>query len=239
MTRNSIESLLTEYDRVMDQAVMMCYATRAVELQAGSAKKIISLRKKAQRLKKNLVAAGDLANARSILCMQLFMDYVFSELGMWIGLKEEKPNGAWDWLITAQVALEAYMRIAGDNVAQFQNLKRLQALETLLFPPQRFLSSGFVIQRAKCSVCRKAYDRCEHIQGEEYLGELCRTIITKADVHEISLVDVPHDRRCRIEEISKDGVLRDVMTWRILSREKKKGVSFSGRGVVFSNHTDR
>ena len=64
---------------------------------------------------------------------------------------------------------------------------------TLLDPPYG-ISHGSIIKRAYCSICQTKVGvrwPCGHIKGEIYGGELCRQIVKKAEVAEISMVERP------------------------------------------------
>jgi hypothetical protein len=64
------------------------------------------------------------------------------------------------------------------------------------------MSIGAVVKKSECSICRSDPADCDHINGEEYDGEMCHRIITEADLLEISLVGRPAQPDARIQKIS-------------------------------------
>lgn len=66
-----------------------------------------------------------------------------------------------------------------------------------LYPYKYFMSPGYLILEAKCSICnqkRSIRNSCGHILGEIYNGEMCGREITKAEMLELSLVKNPSQK---------------------------------------------
>ncbi len=91
--------------------------------------------------------------------------------------------------------------------------ERLVQLEQLLFPPQVFMSTGMVVERAQCSVCGSEYGECGHVKGRAYMGVMCHEIVCDAKLREVSVVRDPGSKHCRVERFSDNGGWRDIMTW--------------------------
>ncbi|MBK8517630.1 MAG: hypothetical protein IPL55_15500 [Saprospiraceae bacterium] len=53
------------------------------------------------------------------------------------------------------------------------------------------------------------------------MGELCYVIIEKAELEEVSIVEIPANKHCRILTTKEDGVERDYMTWKEISKVQK------------------
>ena len=52
------------------------------------------------------------------------------------------------------------------------------------------------------------------------MGELCARIVTKCDVQEVSLVEEPASKHCRLTAVSdEDGVMRDPLSLEQLREE--------------------
>ena len=77
-----------------------------------------------------------------------------------------------------------------------------------------------MIEEAKCSICGKNYDECEHIVGKTYMGEMWYRIITKSELKEISIVENPINKKTRLIAFTKGKITRDYMTWKIIKNEK-------------------
>jgi hypothetical protein len=195
--------------------------SRAKEFQINASEKLAQLKEKMSKLKRQMIIAQDEDSANALLSFEQMIDALANELKMWIALKEDDPNSAWDSLISAQYAARTAMQ--AHNVAEGLDgyIQRLHGLERLLFPPQMFLSSGLVIANSECSICGQEYGECEHIKGKAYMGEICSRIIHHiSEVREASIVKDPADKCCRATSVSDGGVMRDVMTWREIPEGK-------------------
>jgi hypothetical protein len=100
-------------------------------------------------------------------------------------------------------------------------VRRLAAIpfqvERVLFPHIAFMSAGMIVRKSECTICGETPGECEHIRGHVYDGKSAGILVTEAELRETSLVDVPADKRCRVEQITSDGVTRDTLTWEVLS----------------------
>lgn len=136
-----------------------------------------------------------------------------SELLMWILLKKDSPNKAWDCLISAQMGYHDASRADPGFSHLTERKSLLETMETSLFPPQSFVSAGFVSSRIDCSICLQRYSKCEHLRGKPYMGKFCEVIHRNPVGDHIALVETPADKRCRITSFrTKDGY-RDKMSW--------------------------
>ena len=119
---------------------------------------------------------------------------------LFLALKQNDPDSAWNHLITAQnhshwsnneYGLAG--NIQRDCISHFNNI------ELVLFPPQSFMSISMISEKSECSICHKEFSECEHIRGEAYMGKACSEIATKIrDMHHIAIVSHPDDKRCRV-----------------------------------------
>jgi hypothetical protein len=64
------------------------------------------------------------------------------------------------------------------------------------------MSVAYVARERHCSICRSDPDGCPHIRGRVYDGQLCVSVVTRADLIEVSLVSRPVDLDARIESMS-------------------------------------
>lgn len=213
--------LLAEYDSVAHEAQTLTFLARASELQREAIEKIDQFMPKLAECKRAAVQTSDELAANTVLWMELALTGVRAELSMWLKLKSEEPEEAWDDLIRAQSRIEAASRVRrqlGQDATRFDNLlHKLLVVERALFPPQMFNSVGGVGQR-ECSICGGDYSECGHIVGRAYMGEMCHTVLRNLQVHEVSIVDNPANKRCRITHFSDNGLMRNKMTWRLEDR---------------------
>ncbi len=122
---------------------------------------------------------------------------------MWLNLKINEPDKAWDDLILAQNSNIAAIRSDEGFGHLLQRSTKLETIEKLIFPPQTFLSTGMLVGSQECSICNEEYENCEHIKGKPYMGEICRWIIKDIiELNHVAIVENPADKRCRI---IKDG----------------------------------
>ena len=170
-----------------------------------------------------------------LLGLECVTGAIASELRMYLALKAEDPDGAWDSLIVAQKALAAASRVDEGFQHCRMRLERLRVFEQVVFPLQVFMSAGTIVHELKCSICGANYDQCPHLVGLPYMGQLCSTIVTRADLDHISIVDEPADKRCRITTFTSEGVKRSCMTLREIQQvEDGDGVRVSGVAVNYS-----
>ena len=147
--------------------------------------------------------------------MTLAAEGVKYELETIINLKEDKPDIAWTFLIKAQNLVRLSIRnnpFNGDYLLGFS--KRLHLYENLLFPSMPFASRGCIVKKSECSICNDFSGDCLHIIGHAYMGEICYNILHELDLEEISIVDNPADKGCRIVSYSENGKTFDTFTHR-------------------------
>ena len=166
-------------------------------------------------MKSEAISAEQEEVANILLGYECCFDLLMHELRMWLLLKQEDPDGAWDELIAAQDSALYAARAHSGFGHVIQHYRRLEKIEELVFPPQVFVSAGMLIQRKKCSICNADYEDCEHFAGMPYMGEFCYSIVEEASLDHVSVVDHPADKRCRITEFNVQGGKRNRMTWRI------------------------
>ena len=139
---------------------------------------------------------------------------------MWLLLKEEKAENAWNELINAQDSLQAAVRAHRGFSHLSEPLKRLAMVEKIVFPPQMFMSSGLLVRTQLCSVCRADYEDCDHVAGRPYMGEFCLIVVEDFEADHVAFVDIPADKRCRVISFETQEGYRNRMTWKLEPRPK-------------------
>ena len=219
-----VESFLKEFIEVIRECERFCFMSRGKEFQQEAVKKLTTFKQKVTSLKEQMIKVKDEDSANTMLSLENLIDAMINELEMWIALKEDDPNKAWDFLISAQSAVRASAQshsIAINlNAEGYAN--KLHLLEKLLFPPQMFFSPGFVIEKAECSICGKEYGECEHVVGKAFMGKMCYRKIRKIkEIKEVSIVEEPANKGARMLQFTNDdGVTRDFMTWRRIEKDE-------------------
>jgi hypothetical protein len=210
-----------EFDEVVKDCQRYCFATRGKEFQLQACEKLTRLKYKASKIKDEVIANKDNNSANCMLSFEEMINALINELKMWIALKEDDANSAWDFLVDAQHATRTAMQAHEAANHLESHAERLHALEQLLFPPQLFVSVGVVIQSSKCSICGQQYGECDHVKGKAYMGRMCGRIIEKIqEFKEISIVKEPGSKHHRAYEFMDGGVTRDIMTWRSIPPPK-------------------
>jgi len=179
------------------------------------------------QLKQEMIQLKDEDSANLILSLEHIVLGTIEEFSMWIHLKNDDPNTAWDNFINAQnhatTAIQAHQIAEQFEIENY--IARLYALERVIFPPQVFVSAAMIIGKTTCSICGKDSDECEHLPGKPYMGEICLSVVSNIiSADHVAIVKNPADKRCRILEFP-DGHNgnRDVMTYREKESSKNAG----------------
>jgi hypothetical protein len=134
---------------------------------------------------------------------------------MWAFLKAGEFDEAWNQLILAQQsAIDAMRAHSGFQHLKEHNL-RLESIEKLVFPPQVFVSAGWLVGRQECSICGSIYGECDHLAGKPYMGQFCAIIARDLIADHTAIVENPADKRCRVTRFSAPGGMRNRMTWQV------------------------
>ncbi|MBN3569211.1 hypothetical protein SB461_32210 [Burkholderia cenocepacia] len=194
--------------------VFLCLA-RSSKLQVEQCLALDLLSRIATRVKHEAVRHGDENNANLFLGFECAIGAVRSELMMWILLKRDMPNEAWNLLVAAQMGcLDATRAHIGFAHCEHR-LNDLERLEGQIFPPQVFMSAGFVADRLDCSICGERYSKCEHLRGKPYMGQFCEVIHRNPRADHVAVVKTPADKRCRVISFKTKEGHRDKLSWEI------------------------
>lgn len=205
--------ILKDFNELAKLAQTKAFITIDIELQKEAIKTIQEYRKGLAD-KKEVYREEKLENeANLIYCLENSLLAVEYELSMLVNIKENKMSEAWSNLVDAQVIYETVVRNSFFSIESEKGyLERLEYYEKLLFPPMMFSSVGGIIKKSHCSICDNDYDNCNHIKGKLYNGECCTRIISEMIVEEISLVDIPANKHCRVLTTDCNGKTVDVLT---------------------------
>lgn len=197
----------------LQEAVRCCYVTRARCFQEEAVAQLEELRHEAEALKREMVEQQLEDESNAVLSFTNMTEAIMAELRMWLSLKDEQPNQAWDHLVNAQMAVRDALQAHEVAVCFDSYPNRLALLEHLIFPPQVFMSMGFVVSSEVCSICGSECGQCDHLKGRAYRGEICHGIVREAEIRDISIVEEPGNKHCRVMRFGDDGEMRDIMTW--------------------------
>lgn len=222
---------IEQFNKIIKECETFCFLTRDSVPQKEACVKLRAMASDCAAFKAKAVREDDEDLANLFLGFECVADSLHAELEMWVLLKDEKPDAAWDRLVAAQMAATNSVRAHRGFSHNHAQVQRLDEIERLVFPPQVFLSTGMIVQRQECSVCGVEYGECKHLIGKPYWGEICSIIVTDFKCDHVAIVENPADKRCRIEKFSVDGGERNRMTWKVEpTQTESAGVALPSTG---------
>lgn len=211
----TLKQVIEHFNSCIAEAEVFCCLARSSRLQLEQCLALDKQLSEATRVKRQAIDRKDEERANLFLGFECVIGAVRSELLMWILLKCDKPNEAWDQYVSARMACVDAMRAHKGFTHCEQRLEAMTELEGKLFPPQVFMSAGFVSDRLDCSVCGERYSKCEHVRGKPYMGMFCEIIHRNPRGDHVSIVKEPEDRRCRVVSFKTRDGHKDRMSWEI------------------------
>lgn len=214
-----MNNLLKDYrdkaDDIFEEVGKYACFTRGIEFQKESIEKLSKFKQELTSQKDIAIKNNDNDLANAFASFELITEAMSCEFKMWIALKEENYDLAWDSLVDSQGNASDSMQAHDINGHLERYIARLNLLEKMLFPPQLFFSDRSVISASKCSICGKDMEECEHIKGRFYLGQQCYEIIDKIEtIHAYDIVKDPANKKCRAQTFTENGKEIDIMTYR-------------------------
>lgn len=211
----TLQDVAERFSRYVTEAERLLYLTRDAGLQRET---LTELRPYYEELE-SYRAAAEAANAEHPANIPLGFKSVVSalaeELNLYLFLKADEPDSAWDALVRAQAGIDAALRADESFAYLAAKVRRLRDLEACLFPPMQFLSAGLIVRRQECSLCHDDYAACDHLAGRPYCGRFCYVVLRDAEPDHVALVEEPANRHCRVIAVSVPDGRRNVMTWRV------------------------
>lgn len=216
---NTTSSFISGFNKTVENCAVFLCITRDSQLQKTAIIQLLQLLKDLSDEKDKAKASGDEDYANLLLGCECIANGQIAEIKMWLLLKEDKPDEAWDALITAQDSFLAATRAHNGFTGLEGHIRRLAEIECLVFPPQVFLSSGMIVESQICSICADEYDDCGHVKGRPYMGEFCTVRLIPSKIDHVSIVKEPANKRCRVTSFSDEGGDRNRMTWVVKPKE--------------------
>jgi len=202
----------------INNALPLTYLSCGIELQRDAVNSLRSLRDHLAGVREGFISVKDEFNANAAMRCQLMASGILNFLEMWVLLKEDKAIEAWDKLVDAQSDLRIVQRIRFDDGIDVL-IQRLIVIEETCFPTQLFFSVAYTFTTAFCTICEKIYGECDHICGRIYTGSICRRYIPECQIQETSITPNPADKRCRLTQVTKDGISFCTLTLRELTSD--------------------
>jgi hypothetical protein len=202
-------------DDLFDEISKFTCFTRGIEFQKQSLEKLNAFKLEIKEQLEKAVSKKDNDLANAFASFELVTEAMTSEFEMWISLKEENYDKAWDSLVDAQdsAALSMKAHIINGHLSVY--IRRLTLLEKVLFPPQLFFSDRSLISQSKCSICEQSIEECQHLKGKFYMGKLCFEKIEKIEkIYAYDIVKDPANKKCRATTMTENNKTIDLMTYR-------------------------
>jgi hypothetical protein len=207
--------LVDEFNDLIAVSQSKAFITVGIEIQKEEIVVLKNYRDELIALKQQFVNKQDEKGANIVYCIEASIRTIQYELEMLVNIKEDKMSIAWENLVDAQNTYGTVLRNLPYHADFFDNyIERLKNYEKLLFPKLFFQSIGGIVKESHCSICKLDFNDCDHIRGRLYNGELCTRMVTEIDLEEVSFVDNPANKRCRVLTIQTNGKTFDVMTLR-------------------------
>jgi hypothetical protein len=211
--------LIHEFNELIKKSQRRAFITVGTELQKEEIQVLENYRFELAKLKKEFILKKLENEANLVYCFENSALAIQYELEMLVNIKEDNMNAAWGNLVNAEVTIASVIRNHPFNPNMLNGyLDRLAGYQKLLFPDITFCSAGALIKKSLCSICNDDYEKCDHIKGKLYMGEMCCRIITKAELEEASFVEVPANKHCRVISFTDGGKTFDTLTLREIQK---------------------
>jgi hypothetical protein len=240
-TSNRIAQRLLRFDKTARSAQALLTIARDSSLQRAAIAELLDLAREVEDWKRDAVSASNEDEANLFLATSCAIHALAAELEMWLLLKAEEPEKAWDRLIDAQMATLDALRAHHAFGEYVSNAERLRKIEQLVFPPQVYFSAGLTVGMSVCSICGSEYGHCSHVLGMPYMGELCRRILKDVTPDHVAIVTEPANKRCRVTHFTTKDGKRNRMTWKLeppsdhSERDEEDGLKAEGIIIAASD----
>ena len=207
--------LIHEFNEIAKNAQKKAFITIGIEIQKDEVQTLTQHQEKYKKLRLKCAGKNFENDANLLYCIENSFVTIRHELQMLINIKEDNMDEAWANLVNAQVIYGTVVRNSPIELITANGyLERLASYERLLFPVLYFQSMGGIIKKSTCSICGQNFNKCVHIRGRLYNGELCYREIVEFELEEVSLVETPANKHARALTIQHNGKNVDVMTLR-------------------------
>ena len=220
--KSELEGFFAHFNSVIHEVQKYKIFVRGREFHVASITTLQKLIAECSRKKVEAIKSVEEESANCFLAMEFTAHAFVGEFKLYLALKDDQPDLAWDHLIDAQCLAAKAMKAhqIADQLKEY--VTHLRDLETILFPEPTFLSAGLIIERSECNICGQEYGECTHIIGRPYLGKLCERIRRKFKATEISVVENPADRHCRVQYFAEGQSWYNVCSLRTVSEDVVK-----------------
>ncbi len=209
---SELDPFILDVNAAINGLLPLLHITYDSELQHAALENLSALQDRLEAETQSAIASQDEARANLMLGFKCVISSLGLEIQMWLLLKAEDPESAWDCLIDAQNSALSAARAHSGFAHLDHHFQRLEAIEQLVFPPQVFMSSGLIVGRQTCSICQTNYEACDHVPGRPYWGRFCQIQSHDIQLDHAAVVEHPADKRCRVITVPVAGGHRNKMT---------------------------
>lgn len=195
------DEMLKAADEVLEEALSYGYVSIGRELQEEAIARVTSFQSQIEQQRKAAIVRKDEESADLAWIVGRFAAGICEFLSMWVHIKNDQMESAWDALVNAQGNLEAALKLRHAE-GLFHLNRNLHAIEILLFPPCKFVSSSILYGSTDCGICGSEYGECDHVSGRLYMGEMCCQVVRNImHADHVAIVDHPEDKRLRFPAV--------------------------------------
>ena len=153
---SSLEEMDKDVRVQLDDAWQHCRFTIDKELQVSHIAILTDLLGRVDVYKERAKEQNDEQQANGAFIAMKFVTAIRCFLELWVAIKDDRLEDAWEALVCSQSAIECGLRFSyTEGFVQVGRL--LHALEMTLFPPQKFTSISHDYGSSKCSICGQEY----------------------------------------------------------------------------------
>lgn len=105
-----VRTFQIEFSETANDIQKFCFMTRAKELQGEAYLRLEILKGNAIKLKQEFISQSDEDAANAMLSFEEMIIALANELRMWITLKDDDSDSAWNHLVSAQYASSTAMK---------------------------------------------------------------------------------------------------------------------------------
>lgn len=228
---SEFQERVATFNNLVREVEVLLFVTRDSDLQRAAIERLSQIVLLAEGWKRDAVSEGNEDQANAILGMEHCAASLKAELEMWVLLKSNEADEAWNCLITAQSAALWAIRASAGFVHLVERTERLATIEKLIFPSQIFLSAGLIVHQEICTICGSDYEDCAHVVGTPYWGEFCFRRLVGVTPDHVAMVEEPANKKCRITHFNVEEGKRNRMTWRVEPFSESDQVDNDGEGL--------
>lgn len=224
----------------LDSSAQLNFIVRSSKLQTKKVAEINHFITELKAFKNEAALRGDELMANELFHFQCMIRGVQSCIEVWLHIKDDAPEKAWDSLMDATEYKDVALKIRDyEGIRMFE--KTLQDTRRIMFPNNIIYNSpAFSSTIGKCSICQSPFQLCDHVENHIYLGQLCRRVdIQILEANHCAIVSNPRDPRCIMTERSDDnGRMINILTLEETGEEREPDTTAMHlKGRIMSFHS--